>query len=330
MSRPARILTALVAVAAVTGILLMRGFAAAPLPSPPMLSGSLPVASPPAGMALYQLPTGTIRRSAGFAYRGGSFGDVRDFAMTALLVRHPRGDLLIDTGFGSRIDEQFRMLVLPFQWLTSYERGTTAAGQLRAAGYRLDEAPAAAPPSGSVLRGIVLTHAHWDHVSGVSDFPSTPVWVSAAEHESIADGGFVTAVARSIPGAKWQQYTFVDQPYLGFTRHFDVYGDGSVVLVPAPGHTPGSIIVFLATPDGRRYALVGDLVWQTEGILQREERPWLLRRLADADEVRVREQILKMAAVAAKFPEIVLVPAHDARAFAGIPLLEPLGRDAAR
>ena len=64
---------------------------------------------------------------------------------------------------------------------------------------------------------------------------------------------------------------------------------------------------------------MGDLVWQREGISLREERPWLLRRLADWNPAGVRENILRMAALAAGHPELEVVPAHDARAFAALP-----------
>jgi len=64
----------------------------------------LPSATPPAELAVFALPTGVTHRVAAFAYAGGSFRDRRDFAMTGVLVKHPGGDLLIDTGFGRRID----------------------------------------------------------------------------------------------------------------------------------------------------------------------------------------------------------------------------------
>src|SRR5512143_3597989 len=80
--------------------LFAGAFSASPLPEPAPFAGALPFASPPAAMAVYRLPTGVTHRSAGFAYRGGSIFENRDFAMTAVLVKHPQGDLLIDTGFG--------------------------------------------------------------------------------------------------------------------------------------------------------------------------------------------------------------------------------------
>jgi len=290
--------------------LFLSTFAAAPLPPPAPLTDALPPASPPADMALFQLPTGITHRSAAFGYRGGSFRDKRDFVMTAVLVRHPRGDLLIDTGFGRDIDAQFRTMPFFFRVATPYERSSSAAEQLDAAGYDRTR-----------LRAIILTHAHWDHVSGVPDPPGTPVWVTAAGGRFIRDGGWVSGLMRGFADVRYEEYAFDGGPYLGFASSHDVYGDGAVVIVPAPGHTPGSVIAFLTLPSGTRYALVGDLVWQLEGIREREERPWLQRTLADTDPSGVRDNLLRMAAIAARFPDLTIVPAHDARGFAGLPRL---------
>jgi glyoxylase-like metal-dependent hydrolase (beta-lactamase superfamily II) len=291
-------------------VLFLWSFTAAPLDTPAPFTGALPVAHPPPEVSLVQLPTGVTHRSAGFAYRGGSFSDRRDFAMTAVLVRHPRGDVLIDTGFGRDIDAHFQLMPAPFRAVTSFEKLRSAAEQLDAAGY--DRAK---------LRGILLTHAHWDHVSGIPDFAGVPVLVTPEEHRFIADGGALTAVARSFEGARYEEYGFDGEPYLGFPESHDLHGDGAIVVVPAPGHTPGSVIVFVTPPGERRYAFIGDLAWQREGITEREERPWLQRTLADQDPAAVRESLLRMAAISARFPEMVLVPAHDARGFAELPSL---------
>jgi hypothetical protein len=80
-----------------------------------------------------------------------------------------------------------------------------------------------------------------------------------------------------------EEYGFEGGPYLRFPASRDVYGDGSIVVVLAFGHTPGSVIIFVTLPNGTHYAFVGDLVWQLEGITQREERPWITRRRADTD-----------------------------------------------
>ena len=200
-------------------------------------------------MAVFQLPTGVTQRSAGFAYRGGSFFDKRDFAMTAVLVKHPRGDLLIDTGFGRNVDAHFRAMPLMFRASDQLRKNRCPAPtQLDAKGHDRKR-----------LIGIVLTHAHWDHVSGIPDFPDTPVWVTAEERAFIAGrrahGGDAKLRRRALRGST----TFEGRAYLGFPKQPRRLRGRLVVIVPAPGHTPGSVIVFLALPSGKRYALVGDL-----------------------------------------------------------------------
>jgi glyoxylase-like metal-dependent hydrolase (beta-lactamase superfamily II) len=261
-------------------------------------------------MAVFQLPTGVLHRSAAFAYRGGSFFDKRDFAATAVLVKHPRGDLLIDTGFGRQIDALFGTMPAGFRLITSYRHTRAAVDIMAGAGYN--------PAS---LHGIVLTHAHWDHVSGVPDFPGTPVWVTREERNFIAHGGKSAELARSLRGVRYREYGFDGGAYLGFAKSYDVYGDGAIVIVPAPGHTPGSVVIFLALPDGKRYALAGDMAWQNEGVSALEERAWPLRAMVDSDRQGVRESLRHMAAVLARFPALLLVLAHDQRGFAQMPRL---------
>jgi hypothetical protein len=99
----------------------------------------------------------------------------------------------------------------------------------------------------------------------------------------------------------------------------DVYGDGPIVVVPAPGHTPGSAIIFVTLSNGARYAFVGDLVWQLEGITLREQRSWLIRQFADLDAAGTRQNLMRMIAIKERLPDLIIVPAHDMRAFAGIP-----------
>jgi glyoxylase-like metal-dependent hydrolase (beta-lactamase superfamily II) len=266
-------------------------------------------------MAMYKLPTGMNHRTAAFAYRGGSPREPWDSVLTAVLVRHPQGDLLIDTGLGRTIASQLKGMPFLFLLATDLVQSRPAADQLDAAGYDRKR-----------LRYILLTHSHWDHVSGVSDFPGVPVLITAAEHRFIADGGFATAIARSIDPSVFQDYTFDERPYLGFDRSRDLYGDGSIVIVPAPGHTPGSVIVFVTLPGGARCAFVGDLVWMLEGLAEREERPWLVQKSIGEDPVAFKQSLLRVSAIATRYPQITIVPAHDGRGYVGIPELSRAAR----
>jgi N-acyl homoserine lactone hydrolase len=87
------------------------------------------------------------------------------------------------------------------------------------------------------------------------------------------------------------------------------------------------VIIFVTLSSGTRYAFVGDLVWQLEGITPREERPWITRRRADMDAEANRENLLRMIALKERLPELIIVPAHDIGAFAEMPTLSGKQRD---
>jgi N-acyl homoserine lactone hydrolase len=262
-------------------------------------------------MAIYALPTGVNHRTAAFAYRGGSPFDQRESVSTAELVRHPQGDILIDTGLGRTIASQMKQFPFLFRLGTDLVQLQPAADQLDAAGYDRKR-----------LRYILLTHAHWDHVSGVPDFPSVPVLVTVAERRFIDAGGWATANASGM-NAIFQEYAFDGGPYMGFEQSRDLYGDGSIVIVPVPGHTPGSVAVFVTLPSGARYAFIGDLVWQLEGLLEREGRPWFEAMQLHEDPVALQRSLLRMNAIATRFPQITMVPSHDPRGYACIPAWSP-------
>jgi N-acyl homoserine lactone hydrolase len=274
------------------------------LPVPPAWPGPLPEATPPSDMAIYQLPTGTYETRAAFAFTGGSFRDKRRFAATAILVAHPQGDLLIDAGFGSAVAAHVH--AQPWFARAPYQATVTASEQLDASGY-----------GRSRLRGVLITHSHWDHVSGLDQL-QVPIWTNAGELQyarAARDGRVFRTVSKD---HEIHRYEFGNVPYLGFPSSYDVHGDGSVVVALAGGHTTGSVIVFVALPAGKRYAFIGDVAWQLEGVREPAQRPLLMRKLADVDARQVREDLLRVASLAGLMQ---VVPAHDVSAYDGIPML---------
>jgi N-acyl homoserine lactone hydrolase len=276
----------------------------------------VPAASPMAAPApmttanveIKAILAGKMYSRAGLAYRGGSLFEERVFNMGAVLVKHPKGKLLFDTGFGRNVDAHFKTTPWLMQSTARFEKEPTVAAQLVSAGM-----------AQNTLTGVVLTHAHWDHVGGLEDLPGVPVFVTQAELDFVNSGNALTALARQIGTKDYRVYPFDSGPYLGFDRSHDFFGDGSVVLVPAPGHTPGSIFAFITTSAGQRYVLIGDTAWQSEGVDRPAEKPWISRRLVDNDGAQVRGLLVRLHQLKRAMPDLIIVPAHDRRVWEQLP-----------
>ncbi|QXL85426.1 MBL fold metallo-hydrolase [Comamonas sp. NLF-1-9] len=269
------------------------------------------VTEPASGVSVAAIWTGAIEARASHAFVGGSRNELRQFALCAVLLRHPAGDLLLDAGIGERWQAHARQLLWLQRRSMVVHAGVPAAQQLARSGY--DRAR---------LRAILPTHAHWDHISGSEDFAGVPVLMNETERRFIASGHRSTRVARMLAPRPLCIYAFNGPPYMGFEASHDVWGDGCVVLVPAAGHTPGSIIAFVTLSDGQRLAFIGDIVWQMEGLERDVPKPWLSRLLADYAPTELRRLVHRLAALHRACPDIRFIPAHDARALRSLPALD--------
>lgn len=236
------------------------------------------------------------------AYSGGAYTKKVKLQHVAVLVRHPQGTFLFDTGLGKQVDAQFKA-DMPF-WAKpffSYGPVNPVRTQLDAAGL---------PP----INRIILSHGHWDHMSGIVDFPEAEVWVSAPEKIFLSTPHAVAVLPSQIssPSIKWVSYDFQPKPYRDFAQSVDLFGDGSAVLVPLPGHTPGAAGLYLTLKSGKQYFFVGDTAWQSDAIKKQRPKMWLAGELADSDRVQTLKMVEALHHLQEQDPHLVIVPAHDA------------------
>lgn len=257
---------------------------------------------PRVGFAIVKTGTRTARE--GTLYAGGDMLASVQVHFSAFLVKHGDSYLLLDTGLGRHVREQYRRdMPLWRRPFFRYEEPVVPAhDQLAAAGV------------GPIDR-ILLTHAHWDHASGIEDFPGASVWLSPAELEVVrrpaggAGGAWPSQVGS--PTIAWRPIDFTASEYEGFARSADIFGDGAAVVVPMTGHTPGSIGLFLRTDSGARFFFVGDVVWSAAALAEGRPKFGLVRSMVDHDEGATQQTIEQIRAAMRRDPSLVVVPAHD-------------------
>ncbi|TNC82462.1 MAG: MBL fold metallo-hydrolase [Oleiphilus sp.] len=235
---------------------------------------------------------------------GGNWFSVRKLNHSAILVQHPKGDLLYDTGIGTQIEQQMEVLNFMDKKLFAIEGLNPAREQLDRAGYQL-----------SSLRAIVAGHMHWDHVSGLEDFLGVPVWVPQEALDEAWAGDPPGFIQSQFDDEKinWEVISLPEQPYMGFEKSLDVHKDGSVVLVDLSGHSDGQMGMFINIADDQRFFLIGDTTWTLKGIQNRRSRPRFVQWMTGVDKnyERNADVIEIIHQLSRKHPEIKIVPAHD-------------------
>jgi N-acyl homoserine lactone hydrolase len=181
---------------------------------------------------------------------GGWRDDV--LPVNVFVLRHPEGVCLFDAGQTARASSsRYFPRWHPYFRLARFEleAAQESARQLEGAGLR-----------GARVRWLVLSHLHTDHVGGLSGLRADEVIVSRVEWERAT--GLRGRLRGYLPqfwpaGLTPRPIDFHDDPVGPFAGSLALTGDGTLTLVPMPGHTPGHMGL-LARLDGRRFLLIGD------------------------------------------------------------------------
>ncbi|MCV7419066.1 N-acyl homoserine lactonase family protein [Mycobacterium yunnanensis] len=152
----------------------------------------------------------------------------------AYLIDHPNGRVLFDAGLGPRFR---RPTGTPVEGWVDLESDACVDERLRALGVD--------PTS---IRYLVNSHLHSDHAGGNTFVPDATVVVQRAEWDfAHVSDDFAYHTPEFDTG----------QDVMLVEGHFDLFGDGSVRLIPTPGHTPGHQSALVRTPTGD-VVLTGD------------------------------------------------------------------------
>lgn len=267
------------------------------------LSGPL-AAQTPAEFRISLLKTG---QSAGAAealvVKGGRWLTERHLIHAALLVEHPQGRFLFDTGLGRSTPEAFADNRWVHRKLFDYEQLNPAIDQLLEAGYSAED-----------IDFILPSHLHWDHTGGLPDFPDTPVWVPEEALAEAQQGHRPSFLAGHLDSTThWKALKLNDTPYQGFSRSLDLFGDGRLVLVDLSGHTRGQVGMFAHLDSGRTLFFIGDTSWTMVGVEEGQPRPKIVQWLApvDADFDKNLEVLKHIETLKHDHPDWDVIPAHD-------------------
>ena len=174
---------------------------------------------------------------------GFNTGKPIDISVSCYLIHHAQGYFLWDTGLSDQV------AALPNGWLPTnnpavdilWTRAKTLMSQLKQINIKPED-----------IKYIGISHTHPDHIGNAELFPKTTILIQRAEYEFFfgpAKPGAATlpAEALTVPSGDPTPRFSKDHPVKLIDEDLDVFGDGSVMIVFTPGHTPGheSLLVHL-------------------------------------------------------------------------------------
>jgi N-acyl homoserine lactone hydrolase len=250
-------------------------------------------------MRIHALTTGAVRVKHSFLYPGrGPRRQLNLFLPGALseplpihcwAIQHDGVLRLVDTG------ETATVRNVPFARM-EVTREQELPSAMTAAGLDLDD-----------VSEVVITHAHGDHIDGLVHVRGR-ILMNEVELRYVA-APFSRVMRRVLrqplpSGFAPEPFALNDGPFGAFAQSHAISGDGRIVAVATPGHTPGHVSVICLDDAGRHVMLAGDT---TDSLEQ-------LRSLrADAVAPDPKVHIATMEAILAHCAQhpTVYLPSHD-------------------
>lgn len=201
-------------------------------------------------MKLHVLSGGRLRLNKGLFTPGRDEGTRVVVPVLCFLIRHPQGTVLFDTGCHPAVatEPEGRWGGLARAIAPAFHPGEEVVGDLR----RLGVSP-------QDVDLVVNSHLHMDHSGGNEFFTKAACVVHARELETARD-----------PAMEGKGYFRADwdhpMPFRAVEGEHDLFGDGRVVLLPVPGHTPGMMMALVSLDRDGMILLASDTVLMRENL----------------------------------------------------------------
>lgn len=230
-----------------------------------------------------------------------------DVPINVFVIEHPQGLVLFDTGLDPAVQTNARYVSHPIGRFFMRRLFRLAMQPEDRLGSKLAQLGFDA----STVSKAVISHLHFDHVGGIAEIPQAELLVSRDEWAQLLrphpDRDFIFKEHIQLPTAKWRMVDFTptsDPLFAPFGGHHDLMGDGALVLLPTPGHTPGSLSMLVRIEGQTPILLVGDLCYDVESLMND-------RTPGTGNRNRLLASYAAVRSLKRQLPDLMILPAHD-------------------
>lgn len=194
--------------------------------------------------------------------RGGPWQRIRIPVRYGFFVHPGAGPVLIDTGYTAKVttgDRGFELSLYAAMLRPQLVEETQLEPFLRARGFALKD-----------VRAVILSHFHADHISAARDLPKARFYASGSAYRQLRQWSHWKRIRHGVfldllpPDFETRLTAFESAPEvigpLGLGACRDLFEDGSILIVPLPGHAVGHVGVAFPNLD-RPLLYAADVEW---------------------------------------------------------------------
>ena len=207
-----------------------------------LLAGAASQATAAPDVRLYTMDCGrlTMTNADVFADDGAYKGKPASMVVPCYLIRHPKGDLVWDTGVPQAIADN---------------PGGAAPGGI-AVKVKLTDQLKQLRLTPADIEYVSVSHSHFDHIGNAGLFAAS-TWIVDADERTFAFRPGARADAKSF--AAYSALETSKTVLIEGDAIHDVFGDGSVTIHQTPGHTPGHTVLLVRLRKAGAVILTGDM-----------------------------------------------------------------------
>jgi N-acyl homoserine lactone hydrolase len=193
---------------------------------------------------MHLLSGGRLRMRKSIYFPDADRGETMEVPVSCALLRHRQGNLLFDTGCHPSVsnDPQARWGQLAKIMMPIMPNGDNVVSGLAGIGLQCDD-----------IDIVVCSHLHPDHCGCNTLFKRATFIIHKKEIEAAREPGAKNA---GYLASEWEQSALTEK----LDGERDVFGDGRVVLIPLPGHTPGTTGALVVLDRSGKFLLASDSV----------------------------------------------------------------------
>lgn len=272
------------------------------------------------GLKVKILEGGYCTHKEKMVIQGGKNEDIKFPSMFGVFIHPKHGVILYDTGYTKRFFREtakFPFSIYAKLTPVYVNEEDTAIKKLEKMGIKPED-----------VKYIIISHFHADHIAALNDFPQAKFIYLKNGYQlvkklkgfaALKQGFLAGLLPPDFEARSWvldiTDSTYKTSPVEPFDNTFDLFGDGSIKIIPLEGHYRGQMGALVNNEEGKKYFFIADSCWLSKAFKE-NILPSRMANIIMDNSTAYKNTLTDIHNFYKQNPDIVVVPSHCGEIFA--------------